>query len=448
MPLPAEISAVLNVFQSLFTEPTWRKVQVLLVGTLLAQGRRTVSAALRQMGHSEDEHYSLYHQVLNRARWSRMAAARRLMRLVVRTFGRLDGPLRLVIDETLERRWGRKIRWRGHYRDPLASSREQSVSSSGLRWLVLAVVVPLPWTDKAWALTVWTVPAPGPKVSEREGRRHKPVAERAGQMVRIVRRWLPQAQLTLSGDGAYSVVELGLTCRGADVRLVAPLEWDARLFSPPLPRRLDQRGRPALVGQRLTKLSERRDDPATVWQTVWVRWYDQCYRHLQVISGTALWYRFGLTPLPVRWLVVRDPQGRSETRAYFSTVLDDTPQAILDTAIARWPIEVTFEECRAYLGIETQRQWSDKAIACSTPLLLGLYSLVALLAHALHPNGQMPIHTTAWYQKPHATFADVLAVVRRALWGGFDFPTSGDDQLLVIPKALMQRLEYSVCYAH
>ena len=108
-----------------------------------------------------------------------------------------------MIDETLERRWGRKIRLRGHYRDLLASSRECSVSTSGLRWLVLAVVVRLPWTDKASALTVWTVPAPGPKVSEREGRRHKTVAQRAGQMVRIVRRWLPQAQITLSGDGRY-----------------------------------------------------------------------------------------------------------------------------------------------------------------------------------------------------------------------------------------------------
>jgi hypothetical protein len=121
---------------------------------------------------------------------------------------------------------------------------------------------------------------------------------------------------------------------------------------------------------------------------------------------------------------------------------------MLQTAIARWPIEVTFEECRAHLGIETQRQWSDLAIGCSTPLLLGLYSLVALFAHALHPNGQIPIQTTAWYQKPQATFADVLAAVRRALWGGFDFPTADDPQLLVIPKALMQRLEYSVCYAH
>ncbi len=179
-----------------------------------------------------------------------------------------------------------------------------------------------------------------------------------------------------------------------------------------------------------------------------MRWYDQRFRRLQVLTGTALWYRFRLTPLPVRWLLVRDPKGRSEPRAYFSTRLEDTAQDMLDTAIARWPIEVTFEECRAHLGIETQRQWSDKAIGCSTPLLLGLYSLVVLFANALHPNGQIPIQTTAWYQKSHATFADVLAAVRRALWGGFDFPTADNPQLLVIPKTLMRRLEYSVCYAH
>jgi len=448
MSLPIEISAVLAVFQSVFTAPTWQKLKVLLVGTLLARGRRTVAAALRQTGHGDDAHYSSYHQVLNRARWSRLETARRLLRLVVKSFGRLDGAVALVIDETLERRWGRQIRFRGHYRDPLASGRQCAVSSSGLRWLVLAVVVRLPWTDKAWALPVWTVPAPGPKVSEALGRRHKTVAQRAGQMIRIVRRWLPQAQITLSGDGAYGVVELGLTCRQAQVRLVAPLELNARLFAPPPPRRPGQPGRPARIGARLTKLSERLADPARRWQTVRVRWYDGRYRHLEVISGTALWYRSGLTPLPVHWLVVRDPKGRSETRAYFSTVLEDTPQAMLNTVIARWPIEVTFEECRAHLGLQTQRQWSDKAIECSTPLLLGLYSLVVLLAHALHPDGRIPIHTTAWYRKRQATFADVLATVRRALWGGFDFKTAGDEPLFIIPKALMQRLEYSVCYAH
>lgn len=150
----------------------------------------------------------------------------------------------------------------------------------------------------------------------------------------------------------------------------------------------------------------------------------------------------------MRWLVVRDPKGRCQTRAYFSTFLDDTAQKMLASVIARWPIEVTFEECRAHLGLETQRQWSDNAIACSTPLLLGLHSLIVLFANALHPDGRLPIHPTAWYRKPQATFADALATVRRAFWGGLNFPTAGDEQLLVIPKALMDRLAFSACYAH
>ena len=448
MSLPLEINVVLNVFQSVFTAPTWKKVQVLLVGTLLARGRRTVAAALRQMGRSDDGRYSQYHHVLNRAQWSRLQASRLLLRLVVSTFGRLDGDVTLVVDETLERRWGKRIKWRGHYRDPLASSQAQSVSSSGLRWLVLAVVVQMPWTRRHWALPVMNVPAPGPKVSERLERRHKTVAERTMQLVRIVRRWLPEAQITLTGDGAYSVLELGLVCQSAEVRLVAPLELDARLFAPPPTRRAGQAGRPPGVGERLQKLAEQVSDPDSDWQSIRIRWYDQRWRHLQVLTGKALWYRFGCTPLPVRWLLVRDLKGRSETRAYFSTEPEDTPQAMLQTVIRRWTVEVTFEECRAHLGLQTQRQWSDKAIGCTTPLILSLYSLVALFAHALHPDGRIPLHRCAWYRKSQPTFADVLAAVRRPLWGGFDFPTASESEMLEIPKALMQRLEYSVCYAH
>lgn len=448
MSLPAEITAILNVFQSLFTAPTWTKVQVLLVGTLLARGRRTVAAARRHMGQGDDCHFSQYHPVFNRARWSRLAASRRLLRLVVETFGPRDGRVTRVVDETLERRWGRRIRLRGHYRDPLASSRERAVATSGLRWLVLAVVVPLPWTRRHWALPVLQVPAPGPKVSERLGQRHKTVAERAMQVVRLVRRWLPRAQLTLTGDGAYSVLELGLACRRADVHLVAPLALDARLFAPPPVRVAHQPGRPARVGERLTKLADIRTKAQSAWQPVRIRWYDQRWRQLEVVTGTALWYRFGCQPLPLRWVRVRDPKGRGETRAYFSTVLEDTPQVVLQTFIDRWTIEVTFEECRAHLGLETQRQWSDKAIGCATPLILSLYSLVVLFARALYPDGRIPLQTTAWYRKLHPTFADVLAAVRRPLWGGFDFPTANQSGLLEIPWALMRRLEYSVCYAH
>ena len=369
--------------------------------------------------------------------------------LVVGTFCRLGVPVTLVFDETLERRWGKRIRLRGHYRDSLASSREKSVACSGLRWLVLAVVVRAPWTQRDWALPVLSVPAPSPAVSDRLGQRHKTVAQRAQQVVRIIRRWLPAVQLTVTGDQAYSVLALGLTCRLCDIRLVAPLRLDARLFQPAPEPVAKQVGRPRVIGARLPKLSEVLKASDTDWQVIRVRWYDQCWREIQIATGTSVWYRCGHAPLPLRWVLVRDPKGQLQPRAYFSTVLDDTPESILTTFIQRWTIEVTFEECRTHLGIETQRQWSDTAIARTTPVLLGLYSLVALFAQALFPDGRVPVQTSAWYRKSQATFSDVLAAVRRHLWGGFDFPTSAHDPDLVeIPSSVLQRFENALCYTN
>jgi hypothetical protein len=113
----------------------------------------------------------------------------------------------------------------------------------------------------------------------------------------------------------------------------------------------------------------------------------------------------------------------------------------------RWSLEVTFEEGRAHLGIETQRQWSDLAIERSTPLLFGLYSLVTLFGHALHPNGRIPVAQTAWYRKQTATFHDVLALVRQHVWGYGTFPTSPTDaDAVLVPHSTLERLSRAVCY--
>ena len=213
MPLSPEIVTVLAIFQSAFTYPTWDKAQVLIMGTLLAHGRRTVTAALRQMGRSEETDFSLYHQVLNRAQWSALKLSRLLLLALIKAFVAASGSLTFVIDETLERRWGPRISKRGHFRDALLSSRKKSVSNSGLRWVVLSLVVNLPWTTHYVALPVMSVLAPSPKVSRQRKRRHKTVAHWARQMITQVRRWLPGVPITLLGDGAYSVVELGLRCQ-------------------------------------------------------------------------------------------------------------------------------------------------------------------------------------------------------------------------------------------
>lgn len=447
MSLPDPIIAVLAHFQPAFTQPTWQKACVLLVGTLLARGRRTVTAALRQVGYQDEPHFSHYHHVLNRARWSAFEVARRLLQLLVATFVASDGIVEVVIDETLERRWGRKITKRGHYRDPILSSKGQSVSNSGLRWVVLALVVRPPWTTRYWALPFLSLLATPPSVSAKHGWRHKTIGDLAQQVVAVLRRWLPTQRLKLIGDGAYSIIELGLACVYHRITLIAPLRLDARLFEPPAPRSAGQRGRPAVTGKALPKLNVRLSDPSTVWQSVSLPWYSGSLRTLHLCTGTALWYHPGLTPLPIRWVLTRDPDGKHDPKAYFSTDPTQTAVEIILDYMKRWPLEVTIEESRAHLGIETQRQWTDAAIERSTPCLFALYSLVALFAQALHPDGHIPVCQAAWYPKATPTFNDVLATVRRHLWGDFNYaisPTNPD--IALIPRDELARLAFAVCY--
>jgi DDE superfamily endonuclease len=446
MSLSRPIIAVLAHFQPLFTAPTWKKVLALLVGTLLARGRRTVTAALRQMGHQMNADFSVFHQVLNRARWSPLKVSRTLVQVLVAPFVGAGGTVEIVIDETLERRWGPKISKRGHWRDSLRSSQQHSVSTSGLRWVTMALLVRLPWTKRCWALPFLSVLSTTPKVSVALKKRHKTLARLAQQMVMVVRRWLPEVAIKVIGDGAYSVIELGLTCVKLHASLIAPLRLDARLFAPPPALRPHQKGRPPLVGKRLPKLSRVLHDPQSTWETLTVKWYGGMERKLEVTTGTALWYTTGTDPLPIGWVLTRDPEGKRQPKAYFSTDQAQSAKEIVEDFVKRWSLEVTYQESRAHLGVETQRQWSDLAIERSTPCLLGLYSLVVLLGHALHPDGQIPLEQAAWYPKTQATFSDVLATVRRHLWGGFTFQTSAcDPDVCLVPGADLARLLQAVC---
>jgi hypothetical protein len=445
--LPSEIISLFAQFAPAFSQPSYRKVVVLLVGTILARGRRTVTAALRAVGLQQDKRWAKYHHLLSRASWSGLGVSQLLLRLLVSTFVASGATVDLVIDETLERRWGRKISKRGHWRDSLASSKGRNVSTSGLRWLVLALVVKLPWSRQYWALPCLSVLLTTPKVSQQLGQRHKTVAQVSGQMVQWARRVLPGRQIKLIGDGAYSVIALGLTCRVRGVTLIAPLRLDARLFGPPPSGTGKRVGRPAVVGQRLPNLEQVARQSSTRWQRSQVDWYNGGHKVLDLTSGTALWYSTGTAPLPIRWVLARDPAGTLPTRAYFSTDLEQPACAIITDVVKRWAIEVTFEESRAHLGVETQRQWHDLAIERTTPALFGLFSLIALLGQALYPDGQLPLPQCAWYHKTEASFSDVLALVRRALWGNFNYQTSAfDPDMLLIPRADLDRLAFAVCY--
>lgn len=448
--LPAEIILVLAPFAPAFTQPTYRKVVVLIVGTLLTKGRRTVTAALRTVGLGAAPGWTKYHQVLNRALWSGLAVSQVLLRLLVTTFVGADDRVTIAVDETLERRWGPKIEQRGHWRDSLASSAQRSVSTSGLRWLVLAVVINVPWTPYALALPFLCVLLTTPKVSAKLGKRHKTVAQWTSQIVCWLRRTLPGHPLELVGDGSYAVIALGLRCRQQAVTLIAPLRLDARLFAPPPPV-AKRRGRPRVVGERLPTLATLATQATTYWQRSLVPWYAGTTTLMDWTTGTALWYTTGTTPLPIRWVLGRDPAGKRPLRAFFTTDPHAPAPAIIGTFVKRWPLEVTFEEGRAHLGIETQRQWSTPAIArtgCPLgPALFGLFSLVVLMAHALYPDGLIPVPQAAWYPKAHVSFHDLLALVRRRLWLHCLFQTSAlaPDLRLITPDQV-EHLLSAVCY--
>jgi hypothetical protein len=450
MTLPLPIIGVLVEFRFAFTEPTWKKIVVLFVGAVLARGRRTVASLLRAAGHGDDPRFRAYHDVFRRAVWSARNLSRCLLQLLISRFV-TDGELVLVIDETLERRWGPQIRKRSHHRDPVRSSKTQFVATPGLRWMVLAIVVTVPWCRRAWALPFFSRIATSKKTDQKQGRRHKTLCEHARQMIRQVRRWVPQIPITILGDTTYAAIALGTACHKAGARLIAPLPWNARLFSPPqqtVPRR---RGRPRLVGTRLPTPRQIRDEPATRWSKSTVHGPDDKPHELELASDTALWYHSGESPLKIRWVIVRDPSGEWETRVYFSTCPDDAPATIIERFLKRWTIETTFEESRAHLGIETQRQWSDLAIERETPCLLGLYSVVTLIGAELTKEGQVLVQQTSWYAKAEASFADILAATRSCLWaeaavifGGSTQPTDPQE----IQRTVWKRLVENACYSH
>jgi hypothetical protein len=448
---PPSLAAWLSVFRDCFTAPVWSHVLVLVAGAVLAPGKRTVSQALRVMGLADSPGFGRYHEVLSRARWDARAVAIRLLRELIGAFVPA-GEVVIGIDDTIERRWGSKIAARGIYRDPVRSSHGHFVKASGLRWLSLMVMAPIPWAGRRWALPFLTVLAPSQRWSDEHGRRHKTLVDWARQAILQVKRWLPDRRIVIVADASFAALDLIAAVR-SHVCLVTRLRLDASLFAAALPRQAGQLGRPRRKGQRLPKLSAVLADPNTTWSPVTVKdWYGGIQRKLETVSGPAVWYHSGMPPAPIRWVLVRDPSGEREPQAFLSTDLDADPRSILGWFVSRWRMETTFQEARAQLGIETQRQWSDLAILRTTPALLGLYSCVTLWAQTLRgmPDGAAAIHANAaaWYDKRHPTFSDAIAAVRRVLWRAPTISLSRSQaDIIEIPAGLLERLTQTLCYA-
>ncbi len=336
--LPPLLAAMLAPFASLFSRRVWMHAQVLLAGALLAPAQRAVAAALRATGRADAPQFHRYHRVLSHARWSGLAVGRVLLGLLVAAFAP-DGPLVFGIDETLERRRGRKIAAKGIYRDAVRSSHAHFAKASGLRWACLMLLVPIPWAGRTWALPVLTALAPSERYNRERGRRHKALTDWARQLLLVMRRWYPERAIVAVADSGYAALAFLAAC-GAwrkPVTVVTRLRLDAALYDPAPPRRPHQNGRPRLKGQRLPTLAAVAANPSTAWRRIVVpQWYGAGARAVEVA---------GLPPVPLRWVLLRDPQGTFATQALLCTDQAAAPEQILAWFVQRWQLEINQPYC-------------------------------------------------------------------------------------------------------
>lgn len=401
------------------------------------------------MGLSAEKHFVNYHRVLQRARWSSHAVSETLLRVLVQTFAP-TGTLVFGGDETIERRRGNQIKAKGIYRDAVRSSHSHFVKASGLRWVTLMLLAPIPFAERVWALPFLTLLAPSERFYESSVRRHKKLTDWMRQALLQIRRWLPERTLVFVADNSYAVIEFlwGMTQLAKPIIMVVRFRMDAALYAPAPPRAPKAKGRPRKKGKRLPTLLAVAEDPTTDWTTQVMRhWYGEVKRTIEFTSNTAVWFHSGQPALPIRWVIVRDPLGRFKTQALLCTDLNATPVQIIEWFIQRWQIEVTHREVREHLGVETQRQWSDLAILRTTPALFGLFSLVTVLAHRLAQRGKVLTRETAWYAKPRPTFSDALAAVRYELWREPTFQMSKNNKdIAKLPKSIFKRFAQALCY--
>jgi len=431
-------------FAPLFSKPIFQRVKVLVSGAILSPASRTVTNALRVMGLSQEKHFQNYHRVLARAKWSCLGGSKILLSLLIKAFGIKD-ELVIGFDDHLERRRGKKIKAKGIYRDAVRSSDSFFVKASGLRWMCFALLTEVPFAKRIWALPFLTILCPSERYHLERGMRHRKLSDRARQAILQIWRWLPDFELIFVGDSSYAALDL-LNAVREKVVMVTRLRLDAALYEPAQARKKGQFGRTRKKGKRLPNLTEVIKNPETKWEKIVVNWYEK-EKEIEVTSGSCVWFHFGKEAVPIRWVIVSDPRGEFETQALLCTNQTTEPVKIVEWFIRRWQVEVTFEESRRHLGIETQRQWSDKAIGRTTPCLFGLFSLITMMAQELSKGGKLKIRSAVWYKKEVATFSDAIGCVRHSLWESQSFQTSENEwEMIKIPRSFLNTLTDTLCF--
>lgn len=412
--LSPAIIAILYPFSVLFSPSSWQTSITLLLGTILCKGKRTVTGVLRAIGLSKESGFSKYHRILNSLEWSAKLGSKILLKMLLKIVGK-ERPV-ILIDETLERRKGKKIRAKGYYRDAVRSSRSKPVNTTGLKWLIMALSFHFNFAKRAFALPFFSVLEPSEKSTKKQGKRHKTTLDWSIQMVMQLVRWAPNIPFILVGDGGFACAKLALICFKNNIALVSRLKMNARIYALPEEAPPGKRGRKAQKGIRLLSFKEMLKMEDLPWQEAEIAGYDGKKKKVKYLTNTSMWGADGFCPIAIRWVLVKDPTGEMDPLPLMSTDVNLTAIKIIELYVERWGLEVTFQEVREHLGVETQKQWSDKAIARTTPILMALYTIICLIGRRLNEEVPLTAEKAAWYDKKEVTFSDLLKAVRVTIW--------------------------------
>ena len=442
--LPTAAEPLLRRFSIAFTKPTFQRALLLFVGFVLTPGRRTVTRALWGARGLWRGHFSDYHRVFCRARWSLWPLGRVLAAAVLELVP-ADQPAVCPVDDTCAQHRGKKVYGKGRHRDNCRSTRTHKVWVWGHCWVVLAVNVKFPFASRPWALPVLCALYRTRQVNEREGRRHKTPAVLARQLIATLMRWFPGRKFILLGDGHYACHDLARFCwrHRRRLTLVSLIHPRAHLCQPPPPRGKGQMGRRRVRGAKLPHPEDALAPASAAGRRrrAGVGWYGGKKRRVEFVSAAGHWYHPGRGLVPVRWVFVHDPEGTHEDRYLYSTDPTLTPSRIITLYTGRWSIEVTFQESKQHLGLASPRNRKDRSVLRTAPCLLGLFSVIAVLFHR-HTRGKAPRPGACpWYPKREVSFSDALAAVRRLMWQQTVFAEADQhDALKKLPRRLRHTL--------
>lgn len=445
--VPKEFKPLLDsLVDSFRRRETARRVVLFFAAAIITVGDRTVSNVLRLLSHVERLNPSTYHRLFSHRRWSSRPLAYRIARFVMDRFVP-EGPVRVCGDETVDGHRGKKVYGKARHRDAVRSSHSHTVYRYGHKWIVLAILVDLPYANRPFALPVLVALYRSKQCDEQEGRRHKTPAELMCGLLAILMYWFPERKFAFAGDGAYGSHPMARFAfrHRKRLSLISKFVADANLFKPAPKRKGSKVGRPRVKGEALPKPAEvvaKRKGRRLV-----VGWYGGGKRNVEVVTGEGHWYKSGKGVVPVLWVFVRDLGGTHRDEYFFTTDLSMSAQAVIELYGARWNIETTFQEMRAHLGLESTRGWSRQTVLRMAPCLFCLYTLVVIFYDTM-PWSSRHLGVTQWNGKDAITFSDMIGSVRRHLWAEWVFAqVPGGTAVQELPKPVRAVLHLGLAQA-